>query len=123
GGAVQIVISGHASGAQLGIAQSSMTYNTATGGAGGGGGTGNFGGSGGAGGRGTGGGLLLDSFFPSEAAASPYAWTLDSDTVAYNQATGGAGGAGAGGLLTGGNGGNGADADGGGIIDQFGGTL
>jgi hypothetical protein len=118
GGAMQILSSGFASGTLLSIAQSAITQNGCSGGAGGAGGSGFLtGGAGADGGLAFGGGLELANRF-----GAGQTWTLNSDTIALNQANGGNGGAGGAGIF-GGNGGTGMVAAAGGIDDEFTGTL
>jgi hypothetical protein len=116
GGGLFIDSSDSAAAAQLAITQSALTSNFAQGGTGGNGGDGVFiGGTGNTGGSGLGGGLML-----SGGAGS--AWTLDTDSIAFNVAGAGNGGNGGAGI-DGGNGGDAGFAGGGGIVDTYVGVL
>jgi hypothetical protein len=122
GGALMISITDFATGTQLSIAQSTISGNAASGGAGGAGGNGALaGGAGAVGGGAFGGGLGFAA--PRFNLGFPDTWTLSSDTIVFNQANGGSGGAGGTGAFLGGNGGTGQVGVGGGIDDEFTGTL
>jgi hypothetical protein len=125
GGGLQVLISGVASGTQLSIADSPIIQNTAQGGNGGNGGNSLFhGGDGGIGVPGVGGGLDLNSVNRTVGASDT--WMLNSLTVQFNVAKGGSGGGGGAAFGTTGTGGNGANSGagiGGGIEDEFIGSL
>jgi hypothetical protein len=120
GGGLVVTISDVAAATQLTIAQSALTDNFAAGGAGGAGGFGSDGGGGGGfGGSTLGGGLYLSSLSSGGADT----WTLDSDTIAANQADSGFGGNGGDGVVVGGDGGMSGLSAGGGVADGFTGSL
>jgi hypothetical protein len=122
GGGLEVTISDFAAAAQLTIARSAITNNTAQGGNGGAGGSATIlGGNGGissAPNGSQGGGLFITGIGSASSAADP--WTLDSDNIAFNAAIGGNGGAGGDAARTGGNGGESFSPFGGGIaVDSF----
>src|SRR5207237_1397097 len=80
-----------------------------------------IGGSGGNGGLAAGGGLRLASAIVGVGAGNT--WTLSADSIIANTATSGSGGTGGPGGSIGGNGGASLSASGGGVSDEFEGTL
>jgi hypothetical protein len=119
GGAIGAYINGVANSIDLTIAHSSITSTITQAGDGGTGGKSNAnGGNGGDAGRAFGGAIYLRSDdFPRTDT-----WTLDTDTISGTQATSGNGGNGGSGH-TGGDGGNMTGTYGGGIFDQFSGSI
>jgi hypothetical protein len=115
GGGLSIISSDLAASTHLTIAQSSINSNIAQGGNGGVGGIGSVsGGDGGFGNHAFGGGLYLQGTF-----AATDTWTLNGDSVAYNEAFSGNGGAGGAGIISGGNGGDALNSAGGGVWVRF----
>jgi hypothetical protein len=114
---------GNSSGATYSLQNSSLSSNSAVGGAGGNGGYGNHGfnaGSGARGGNAEGGGLAIVpglTGFNTEGAGQPIALNINvtNTKLLVNNATGGKGGYGGNGSYLGGNGGNGGSASGGAV--------
>lgn len=118
GGAVEITALDMATATNATITQSAILNNTAHAGNGGAGGGGvSHAGQGGSTNSSTGGGFALWG------SAAFDSWKLNGDTIAFNEAIGGNGGAGGDATLTGGKGGGSAVALGGGFYDNFNGTL
>jgi hypothetical protein len=122
GGGLSIIISDFAAATQVTIAQSAITENAVVGGNGGAGGGGLQ--AGGAGGTA---GVLFAGFDASSMGGGLFVkggntadtWTLNSDSIASNEAISGNGGAGGAGFFFGGNGGEAFIAFGGGVCDLF----
>jgi hypothetical protein len=117
GGGINIDTGAFASGTQVNFARCAITNNLGQSGNGGDGGTGDGGGNGGDNFSCWGGGLRFHSEIPGGAT-----WTVDSCTIANNQAISGVGGDGGTGAY-GGNGGGAFFAAGGGVFDDFDGAL
>jgi len=116
GGGLEVINSTlAAAGTQVTVAQSSISANGAQGGNGGAGGVGAIGGDGGPSGVAYGGGLYLVGGI----AAVFDTWTLTGDSINFNSAITGNGGAGGAGIVTGGNGGNASSSLGGGVLAEF----
>jgi hypothetical protein len=118
GGAVDVQIAGSAASTNLMIVDTDMEDNTAKAGSGGAGGSGLIGGNGGNGQTASGGALFLNS--PGTTLTDT--WTLDSATILHNASQSGAGGKGGAGRH-GGIGGDAPGSLGGGVADEFAGTL
>jgi hypothetical protein len=121
GGGLAIINSDVAAATQVTIAQSAITNNVARAGNGGAGGSGSVGGFGSPSFDALGGGLYLSGSQTLGLATTPTidTWTLNGDSIAFNEAQSGNGGAGGAGVSTGGHGGESFGSFAGGVLLEF----